>query len=198
MREYVAFVDPSGGSSDSFPLAIAHVGPFGKAVLDGFWERRPPFSPDDVVREFAETLKSYRIREVTGDRYAGEWPRERFREHGIDYLTSTRTKSEIFLEFLALTNSGRVRIPANRRLRTQLAALERRTSRSGRDTVDHPPGSHDDAANCVAGALVLAAVLATVPREPIICVLDIEAPEDIVRRNRYREDHFFRHRSIFR
>jgi hypothetical protein len=180
------------------PLAIAHVGLLGKAVLDGFWERRPPFSPDDVVREFAETLKSYRIRDVTGDRYAGEWPRERFREHGIEYLTSTRTKSEIFLEFLALTNSGRVRIPANRRLRMQLASLERRTSRAGRDTVDHAPGGHDDVANCVAGALVLAAVSATLPREPIICVLDLESPEDVVRRNRYREDHFFRHRSSFR
>jgi hypothetical protein len=81
-RDYYAFVDPSGGSSDSFPLAIAHVGLFNKAVLDGFWERRPPFSPDDVCREFAEILKSYRITIVTGDRYAGEWPRERFREHG--------------------------------------------------------------------------------------------------------------------
>ena len=48
-------------------------------------ERRPPFSPDGVVQEFAELLKSYKVRRVVGDRYAGEWPRERFRVHGIEY-----------------------------------------------------------------------------------------------------------------
>ena len=29
------------------------------------------------------TLKSYRVSTVIGDRYAGEWPRERFQVHGI-------------------------------------------------------------------------------------------------------------------
>jgi hypothetical protein len=45
--------------------------------------------------EFAELLKSFRVNEVTGDRYAGEWPRERFSVHGIRYLLSenpTRAK----------------------------------------------------------------------------------------------------------
>lgn len=41
------------------------------------------------------------------------------------------------------------------RLGAQLCALERRTGRSGRDTIDHPPGAHDDLANAVAGAVVL-------------------------------------------
>jgi hypothetical protein len=36
----------------------------------------------------------------------------------------------------------------------QFVGLERRTSRSGRDSVDHAPGAHDDVANAVAGALV--------------------------------------------
>jgi len=40
-----------------------------------------------------------------------------------------------------------------------LSGLERRTSRGGRDTIDHAPGNHDDIANAVAGVLVgLAAV----------------------------------------
>ena len=37
----------------------------------------------------------------------------------------------------------------------QLSQLERRTSRFGRDTIDHPSGSHDDVCNAAAGALVL-------------------------------------------
>jgi hypothetical protein len=32
--------------------------------------------------------------------------------------------------------------------------LERRTSRAGKDSIDHPPGAHDDIANAAAGALV--------------------------------------------
>jgi hypothetical protein len=39
----------------------------------------------------------------------------------------------------------------------QFVALERRTSRSGKDTVDHGVGGHDDVANAVAGAIWLAA-----------------------------------------
>jgi hypothetical protein len=45
---------------------------------------------------------------------------------------------------------------ANARLVSQLVALERRTARSGKDSVDHY-GGHDDAANAAAGALVLVA-----------------------------------------
>jgi hypothetical protein len=41
-------------------------------------------------------------------------------------------------------------------LKRQLASLERRTSRGGRDSIDHAPGAKDDVANAVAGALILA------------------------------------------
>jgi hypothetical protein len=33
----------------------------------------------------------------------------------------------------------------------QLASLERRTSRGGKETIDHSPGARDDVANVVAG-----------------------------------------------
>jgi hypothetical protein len=35
-------------------------------VIDPIRERRPPFSTDDVVIEFAALLKSYGVRDVTG------------------------------------------------------------------------------------------------------------------------------------
>jgi hypothetical protein len=79
---YSAFVDPGGGSSDSMTLAIGHRQD-DAIVIDVVRERRPPFSPEDVVLEFSANLNSYRISNVTGDRYGGEWPRERFREHGL-------------------------------------------------------------------------------------------------------------------
>ena len=153
---YVAFVDPSGGSSDSMTLAIGHRAPDGLAVVDVVRERRPPFSPESVVEEFAELLRSYKCTKVTGDRYAGEWPRERFTVHGVSYDPAAKVKSDLYLGLLAAMNSGRVEIPADARLAAQLFALERRTARGGRDIIDHAPGAHDDLANAVAGALSLA------------------------------------------
>ena len=81
-HRYFGFVDPSGGSADSMTLAVAHM-EGDDAVLDALREARPPFSPEAVVGEFAELLRSYRLRSVTGDRYGGEFPRELFRRHGV-------------------------------------------------------------------------------------------------------------------
>ena len=150
---YSAFVDPSGGSQDSFTLAIAH-SEGDLAVLDAVREVRPPFSPDDVVSDFAKLLKSYGLDVVTGDRYGGQWPRERFQVHGIEYLPSELTKSDIYRELIAPVNAARVALLDSPVLRAQLIGLERRVARGGRDSVDHGPGGRDDVANAAAGALV--------------------------------------------
>jgi hypothetical protein len=149
---YSGFVDPSGGSGDSFTLAIAH-GQDGLAVLDCVRETRPPFSPEAVTKEYAALLKSYRLSEVTGDRYGGQWPQEQFRKQGVFYRVAGQTKSELYLELLPALNSGRVELLDHRGLTAQLLKLERRTSRTGKDSVDHPPRGHDDVANSAAGAL---------------------------------------------
>lgn len=150
---YEAFCDPSGGSADSMTLGIAHE-ERGTSVLDLVLERRPPFSPEDVVEEFCSMLALYGIYEVSGDRYGGEWPREQFRRRGVSYQPAERTKSELYRDVLPMLNSGRVELLDNKRLLMQLVGLERRPSRSGRDTVDHGPGAHDDLINAAAGALV--------------------------------------------
>ena len=152
---YVAFVDPSGGSADSMTLGIAHRDPkTARAVLDVLREEKPPFSPDAVAREFAELLKLYGVRTVEGDRYGGEWPRERFRAHGITYTLASEPKSEIYRSALPLINAGRCELLDEPRLISQLCALERRTARGGRDSIDHPPRGHDDVANAACGAMV--------------------------------------------
>jgi hypothetical protein len=151
---YVAFCDPSGGSSDSMTLAIAHREKDGRGILDAVRERRPPFSPDDVTREFADLLKSYRVKTVRGDRYAAAWPVERFRVHGITYEQSAAPKNDLYRDFLPALNSGQIELLDAPRLAAQLVGLERRTTRGGRDSIDHAPGAHDDVANAVAGVLV--------------------------------------------
>jgi hypothetical protein len=119
-----------------------------------------------VIIEFSELLKSYGLFRVQGDRYALEWPRERFRLHGIDYEQSARPKSELYQTFLPLLNSGKVELLDNERCISQLANLERRTARGGRDSIDHPSGNyHDDVANSVAG--VSALISAYVQRGPV-------------------------------
>jgi hypothetical protein len=55
-----------------------------------------------------------------------------------------------------LLNSGRTELLDLPRLGTQLVGLERRTARSGKDSIDHAPGAHDDIANAVSGALLQA------------------------------------------
>ena len=42
-------------------------------------------------------------------------------------------------------------LPKSERLVNQLCGLERRVGRSGKDSIDHGPGAHDDLANSVAG-----------------------------------------------
>jgi len=148
--QYVAFVDPSGGRQDDMTLAIAHAQD-GRTVLDCIRERQPPFSPADVVREFAATLTAYRCHAVTGDRYGGEWPRERFREYGIAYVVADKVRSDLYRDFLPRLTSGQVELLDHPQLNAQLCALERRTARSGKDTIEHPRGAHDDLANAVAG-----------------------------------------------
>jgi hypothetical protein len=133
---YLAFVDPSGGSADSMTLAIGHQED-DVAVLDAIRERPPPFSPEDVVLEFAELLKTYRITEVQGDRYSGEWTRERFNHHGIRYELAEKSKSDLYRDLLPAINSRKVDLLEDARLIAQIVGLERRTARGGRDSIDH-------------------------------------------------------------
>jgi hypothetical protein len=118
-------------------------------------EVKPPFSPDGLVAEFAALLKAYGISAVWGDRYAGIWPRERFAVHGVSYQVPKQSASDLYTALLPVLNSHRAELPDNPRLISQLCQLERHAG-STKDNVRHPPGGHDDVANAVAGAVVMA------------------------------------------
>ncbi|GAB9089157.1 hypothetical protein [Bradyrhizobium diazoefficiens] len=160
IRHYVAFVDVAGGSGkDSMTLAIAHkegADESDTVILDAIREVRPPFSPEAVVQEMCDLLRSYRVSRVVGDRFGGDWPRESFRRFGVHYEIADRSRSDLYVALLPLINSRAVDLLDNDRLITQLALLERRATRGGKDAIDHAPGAHDDVANSVAGACVLA------------------------------------------
>jgi len=154
---YVSFVDPSGGTYDSFTLAIAQTlqtSAKSTVVLDAVREIRPPFSPEAATSEFCAFLKTCGISKITGDRYAGEYSAEQLRKHGVAYVVSERTKSEIYRDVLPLLNSGSVELLDIPRQASQLLGLERRTGRNGKDSIDHAPNAHDDLINAAAGTLV--------------------------------------------
>lgn len=153
---YVAFTDPAGGAGkDSWCTAVAHA-ERDALVLDALLEIAPPFSTAEAAARVAEFLRGYGTSFVHGDRYAGRWPADALAAHGIGYLESERDKSTIYLETIPLFSAGRVRLLDQPKLLSQLRLLERRTRAGGRDSIDHPGGRHDDAANAAAGALLLA------------------------------------------
>jgi hypothetical protein len=65
-----------------------------------------------------------------------------------------RDRSALYLEMLALVNSGTVLLLNVPEMLRQFRGLVRKTGSAGRDKVDHRPGSHDDLANSTAGVLV--------------------------------------------
>lgn len=156
---YLGFLDPSGGRSDSFTLAIAHKegkGEDKKIVLDILKEAKPPFKPEAVAKEFAEILKSYEAVKVWADRYGGEWVTDCFAKYGIWVRPCELSASELYLEFLPMIMQGSVQLLDSKRLISQLSGLERRVRTGGKDLITHFPGAHDDLANACAGACVMA------------------------------------------
>jgi hypothetical protein len=151
---YVSFIDPSGGQHDAMTLCIGHR-EHERLVIDVVRGVPAPFSPENVVKEFAQTLRAYGLHETVGDRYSGAWCSETFARSGIHYRYSDLNKNEIYLEALASFSTGAVSLIDNKIIKTELLQLERRASRTGRDVINHSPGGRDDYANAVCGCVSL-------------------------------------------
>lgn len=146
---YRGFVDVAGGGADEYTMSISHK-EGERVVIDGVWSEHG--DPAAITGRYAAILRGYGISTITGDRYAAEWPRQEYRKHGITLEPSDKNRSELYLEFLPMLQTGAVELAPDAKALTQLAMLERRMARNGRDTVNHPPGGHDDRANALAGA----------------------------------------------
>ena len=154
-HRYFAFADPSGGRHDSYCIAIAHREKE-RTVVDCVRGTRPPFDPHEVTKDFAALCREYRVTKVVGDRYSAEWVVRAFKDAGLAYKPSEKSKSDLYLESLPLFTRGIISIPDLAPLLRELRMLERQTHRGGRDSIDHPRGGSDDWANALAGAALLA------------------------------------------
>lgn len=175
--KYFAFLDFAGGSSkDSAAAAVAHADGE-RVVLDLAHEIRSPFSPERACEELANIVLPY-ASEVTLDRFAGDFPREQLRKHGLTTKVSEKTKTELYGAVLPLLNSSRVELLQVPTLIEQLVGLERRTSRNGRENIAERPGSRDDVANAAAGALVLASSFVSKRSRKVFAPLGVD-PEEV-------------------
>jgi hypothetical protein len=146
---YRAFTDPSGGASDSYTLCIGHV-EGGKIVLDIIREIRAPFNPRTATHELAEICHLYGIKKIIGDFYSKEWVAQAWRDEGIEYITCSKRKSDLYLTLESVIRQGAIELLDDSTLIKQLSYLQRKTGTTG-DSIDHPPRTHDDVANVVAG-----------------------------------------------
>jgi hypothetical protein len=133
-------------------------------IIDKVEVVHPPFSPEVTTEFISKIIKSYSCHQVTGDRYAGNWVRNSFERNGITYKVSEKAKTQLYQDLIPEINSGRIEFPPHEALKRELMNLERRTSRTGRIQIDHPPNAHDDIANACAGlaSLFLSKVIAKV------------------------------------
>ena len=127
----------SGGGRDASTIGIAHRDG-DRFVADAIRGRHG--DPNAAVTEFAVLAKQYGCRTVTGDNYAKEWVANAYRNVGLEYRRSRLVRSDLYLEGLPLFTRGLVSIPNNTTLLRELRLLERRTARSGKDSVDHGVG----------------------------------------------------------
>jgi hypothetical protein len=156
---YRCFVDAASGvpEGDSYAIAISHkLGD--RVVIDAIREVRPPFSPSEVVSSVLLPLcKAYNVSSVTGDNYAGEYPKALIRTIGVSYDLAKKHKTDLYVDpFLPLLNSRKIDLPRNDRAVSQICSLERAMQRSGREQITHPTHGHDDIANAIAGAADIA------------------------------------------
>ena len=115
--------------------------------------RHPPFDLQAVVDEFAQLLKAYKVHSVIGDNYSAAWAETAFTKARIRYQRSELNKSQLYLEALPHFMRCAISIPEHPKLLRELRLLERRTSRMGKDIIDHGRNGSDDHANALAGVL---------------------------------------------
>jgi hypothetical protein len=124
-----------------------------------------------VAKQVAEFIGQFKLSSAIADSYAAEFAVTAYRDAGVTLRASDISRSDAYLELLPLMTSGRVELPDDPVLRTELLGLERRTGRSGRDSVDHRPGAHDDLANATALAAVTAARRFERASDPAQCIV---------------------------
>jgi hypothetical protein len=110
-----------------------------------------------VVEEYALIMGEYHVGTVWSDQFAFDWVKKDFEPRGFYVAPCKLSKTELYINFSYLLSEGLVWLPYSERGYQQLMSLERRVTRGGAESVDHPAygGAHDDLANVLAGGCVM-------------------------------------------
>ena len=156
VSRYFGFLDPSGGRHDAFTLAIAHQN-YGSdnIVLDLIRATRSPFDPSEVVKDYSDVLKAYRLSSALAITTAENGPRRSLPSTASPMSCARRPNQNCIWPLFRVFTSKRLELLDIEKMKTEFRRLERRRGRSGKDTIDHPPRGSDDMANAVAGAIWL-------------------------------------------
>jgi hypothetical protein len=161
--KYFAHLDAALGGSrgnDSFTTSVGHAVREGDriiTVIDDLRELLPPFDPHEAVKAICTHLRFWRCTEVMGDQYGRPFISQ-FGQHGIRYVETPISTSEVYLHALASWNAHNVAFPIfediGDRAIDQLIGLRRKVGAQGRETVDHiGANTHDDLAVVICGVI---------------------------------------------
>ena len=151
-RAYFAALDASGlQGRDRFTLAVCHRsgGSAGMGITYDLLRSWSRAGVGEVVAEIATILKSYKIKQVTGDQFGAQFLRELLAQRGIDMKIlpfTARSKPEIMLDFKLALSQGRVRLLDHPESLRELRSLESKRTSGGHFTISAPRNLHDDLA----------------------------------------------------
>jgi hypothetical protein len=153
----------TGAGRDSATMAVAHVvrdGDRDLTIFDELLEQRPPFDPLVVVKRMCEIAKFWGCNEITGDQYGKPFV-SLFAKHGVNYVVSPLSTSEVYLHARVSWTADSVVLPlfetTTERAVEQFLTLRRKVAPGGRETVEHLGSKHvhDDLAVAISGAIYL-------------------------------------------
>lgn len=143
--QYVAAVDPTGGSHDWMTLTIVERledGSVRQCLAQG-WDPTQIGAPTvhEIAREIVGLVAPYGIRTVFGDIFGGAWVAEAFAAVGLEYETrgfngpQKVQRASLLRELFA---AGRIQLLDEPRQTRELREYEKKTTKTGQISVNHP------------------------------------------------------------
>jgi hypothetical protein len=176
--EYFAAVDHSGGQNDAAVLAIGHRDPeTERIILDVLQVVTSPHVPRSAINAFAETLKSFKVYVVWGDRYGGATFSHDYSARGINYRPLIVNKSTLYDALEPALASGDCEWLDIPELVDEALNLIEKNGKT-----DHPVGMFDDRVNAVAAMTYIARQREA---EGVICIPFVADNTNFPQRDRW-------------